>query len=135
MATIRKDFHLTAAVADVWDALRDFYAVHERLAPGFVTALEKEAGARVLTFANGTTAREVLVGMDEDHRRLAYTIPSERFVHHSASAEVQPASDGGCRFIWITDVLPETIAPYISAQMDEGVKAMKKAFQVTKIIA
>lgn len=123
MATIRKDFRLNAPIEDVWDALRDFYAVHERLAPGFLTALEKEPGARVLTFANGSVAREVLVAIDDDNRRLVYTIPSERLTYHGASAQIFP--DGaGCRFVWITDLLPDAMAPYIGAQMDEGVAAM-----------
>lgn len=129
MATIRKDFHLSNALEDVWDALRDFYAVHERLAPGFVTALEKEDGARLLTFANGAVAREVLVGIDDDNRRLAYTIPSERLTYHGATAQLFEDAKGGCRFVWITDVLPDDMAPYISAQMDEGVKAMVTAFR------
>src|SRR5690242_294649 len=45
MASIRKEFHLNVSAEEVWDALRDFYAVHERLAPGFLTALEKQPGA------------------------------------------------------------------------------------------
>lgn len=128
MATIRKDFHLNAAPEDVWDALRDFYAVHERLAPGFLTALEKQPGARVVTFANGSVAREVLVSIDDDHRRLVYTIPSDRLEYHGASAQVFP-EEKGSRFVWITDLLPDAMAPYISAQMDEGVKAMTKALE------
>ena len=32
-----------------------------------------------------------------------------------------------CRLIWLTDVLPHEIAPYISSQMDLGVAAMQKA--------
>ncbi len=129
MATIRKDFHLNVRIEDVWDALRDFYAVHERLAPGFVTALEKEPGARLITFANGSVAREVLVSIDDDTRRIAYTIPSERLKHHSASAQVTADGKHGCRFIWITDLLPDEMAPYISQQMDAGVTAMKAALE------
>jgi hypothetical protein len=123
MATIRKEFHLNASIEDVWDALRDFHAVHERLAPGFLVALEREPGARVVTFANGSVAREVLVSIEEDQRRLVYTIPSERLQYHGASAQVFPEASG-CRFVWITDLLPDAMAPYVSAQMDEGVKAM-----------
>ena len=129
MASIRKEFHLNAAIEDVWDALRDFYAVHERLAPGFLTALERQPGARVLTFANGSVAREVLVSIDDDHRRLVYTIPSDRLEYHGASAHALPDGKAGCRFVWITDVLPDAMAPHISAQMDEGVKAMVKALE------
>jgi hypothetical protein len=36
-------------------------------------------------------------------------------------------SDGRTRFVWITDVLPNEIAPYIDAQMDQGALAMQKA--------
>ena len=107
MASIRKEFHLNASVEEVWDALRDFYAVHERLAPGFLIALEREPGARVLTFFDGSVAREVLVSIDDEHRRLVYTIPSERLSYHGASAQV--FADGkGCRFVWITGPRPES---------------------------
>lgn len=124
MASIVKDFHLSLAAEEVWDALRDFYAVHERLAPGFLTALQKEPGARVLTFANGSVAREVLVSIDDDNRRIVYTIAGDRLQYHGASAQV--FADGeGCRFVWITDLLPDAMAPYVSGQMDEGIKAMK----------
>jgi carbon monoxide dehydrogenase subunit G len=132
MAIVRKEFHLNAPIEEVWDALRDFYAVHERLAPGFLTALEKEPGARVVTFANGSVAREVLVGLDEDHRRLVYTIQSERLAYHGASAQLFPDGKAGCRFVWITDVLPDAMAPYISAQMDEGAAVMARTLEEGK---
>ena len=128
MASIRKEFHLNAPTEEVWDALRDFYAVHERLAPGFLIALEREPGARVLTFFDGSVAREVLVSIDDEHRRLVYTIPSERLTYHGASAQVF-ADEKGCRFVWITDLLPDAVATHISGQMDEGVKAMKAKFE------
>jgi hypothetical protein len=31
--------------------------------------------------------------------------------------------------VWITDLLPDAVAPYICGQMDEGVKAMKAALE------
>jgi hypothetical protein len=134
MASIRKEFHLNVPAEEVWDALRDFYAVQERLAPGFLTALQREPGARVLTFFDGSVAREILVSVDDEQRRLVYTIPSERLQYHGASAQV--FADGkGCRFVWITDLLPDAIAPYISGQMDEGVKAMKAKLQAAQAAA
>lgn len=130
MATIRKEFSLNVGVEQVWDALRDFGAVHERLATGFVVDTRLDGDTRVVTFANGTIARETLVAMDEDGRRLAYMIRSEKLTHHNASAQVFEHGDGVCRFVWITDVLPDGIAPYISSQMDLGIDAMKKKFAV-----
>jgi len=129
MATIRKEFSLHRNAEQVWDALRDFPAVHERLAPGFVIDTKMDGDTRVVTFANGSVARETLVTIDEDNRRLAYMIRSERLTHHNASAQVFALGGDECRFVWITDVLPDEIAPYISTQMDLGVEAMKKAFE------
>jgi carbon monoxide dehydrogenase subunit G len=127
MATIKKEFTLDADPARVWDALRDFGALHERLVPGFVTETELDGDTRVVTFANGSVAREDLVTIDDADRRLAYRIKSERLAHHSASAQV--FADGArSRFVWITDVLPADIAPYIGAQMDQGVEAMRRTF-------
>jgi hypothetical protein len=41
MATVTKEFFIGASPDKVWDARRDFHAVHMRVAPGFLTgALE-----------------------------------------------------------------------------------------------
>ena len=36
-------------------------------------------------------------------------------------------SDGRSRFVWIADVLPNEVAPYMNSQMDLGASAMQKA--------
>lgn len=126
MASICKDIDIAAPAERVWDALADFYAVHTRVAPGFLTDLQVEDGARVVTFANGSVAREVLVSCDHDRRRLVYTIPSERMTAHSASVQVFDRDAGHCRVLWITDVLPDDLAPYIDGQMTAGAEVMRK---------
>lgn len=128
MATITKTVSLAAPAPDVWDALADFGALHRRLVPDFVTACTFDGQARDITFANGASARELLVTSDGERRRLVYAIsPNERVKHYSASAEV--SDDGnGARLTWTVDLLPNEIAPYVSGQMDLGVAAMQKAF-------
>jgi hypothetical protein len=127
MASIQKDIIIDANPGDVCDALRDFGALHTRLVPGFVTDTKLDGDARIVTFGNGTVAREILVDCDDSKRRLAYAIISERIRQHSASAQVFDAADGRTRFVWTADVLPNEIAPYMDAQMDLGVLAMQKA--------
>ena len=127
MASIHKEILIDASPDHVWDALRDFGAVHTRLAPGFVLDTRLDGDARIVTFANGTVAREILVDCDDAKRRLAYAIVSERLKQHSASAQVFAESDGRTRFVWIADVLPNEVAPYMDAQMDLGMHAMQKA--------
>ena len=127
MASIHKEIMISAPASEVWDAVRDFGALHTRLAPGFVLDTRLDGEARIVTFANGTIARELLVDCDETRRRLAYAVVSERLTQHSASIEIVADGDSRCRMIWLTDVLPHEIAPYVRAQMDQGALAVQSA--------
>jgi hypothetical protein len=128
MASIHKDISLDAHPDEVWSAVRDFGAVHTRLAPGFVTDTRLDGDTRIVTFANGNVVREQLVDCDEARRRLVYAIANERVSHYSASAQVLPDGETRSRLIWIVDVLPNEIAPYVEGQMDLGARAMQKTF-------
>jgi hypothetical protein len=129
MASIQKEFTVASSAHDVWDAVRDFGAVHSRLAPGFVTDAVMDGDSRLVTFSNGTTAREILVDCDDTKRRLVYAVISERIRQHSASVQILENGDGRSQFIWTVDVLPNEIAPYISGQMDLSIAAMKKKLE------
>jgi len=128
MTSICKDIPLDAPAVEVWDAVADFGALHTRLVPGFVVDTKLEDSARIVTFANDTVVRELLVDCDHARQRLAYAIVSERVKHYNGSVEIVPDGEARCRVKWIVDVLPHEIAPYISSQMDLGVSAMQKAF-------
>lgn len=125
MASIYKDIPIDARAEDVWAAVADFGAVH-KLAPGFVTDARLDGDARIVTFHNGTVARELLVDCDDARRRLVYAIIGERVKHYSASVQVIADGEARTRMIWIVDVLPNEIATYISGQMDQGILAMQK---------
>jgi len=70
---------------------------------------------------------ESLRNLDDARRRLVYAAVSERVKQHSASVQVTADGEGRARLIWIVDVLPNEIAPYIDAQMDQAALAMQKA--------
>src|SRR5689334_20108979 len=124
MSTLRETLRLRAPAAAVWDAVRDVGEVHRRLVPGFVTEARMEGGARVLTFVNGTTAREEIVSVDDTARRLAYAIPKGRFVHYQGTVEVE--EDGaGSRLVWTVDLLPDEYAEGIRAMMRQGAEVMR----------
>ena len=130
MASIQKDIPVRAHPDAVWDAVRDFGAVHRRLGPGFAIDCRLDGDARIVTFHNGNVAREELVDCDAARRRLVYAILGNELVKHY-NASVQVFADGEARsgIIWIVDVLPNEIAPYISGQMDLAVAAMQKALE------
>jgi Polyketide cyclase / dehydrase and lipid transport len=126
MASIHKDIFIDATPDDVWDAVRDFGALHTRLVPGFVLDTKLDGDARIVSFANGTSARELLVDSDDARKRLVYAVITERVKQHSASVQVIPDGDNRSRLLWIVDVLPHEIASYIDAQMDQAAIAMQK---------
>lgn len=129
MASIRKTVELNVPLAKVWDALADFHNVHTRLAPGFVTDSKPDGDTRIVTFANGTEARERLITSDAAMHRLVYAISNERLTHYSASAEVIPTGDKTCRFIWTVDLSPDAMAPYVDGQMTTATGLMKAALE------
>lgn len=128
MASIHNDVLLPVPARDVWDAVRDLGALHQRLVPGFVTACTLDSDARIVTFANGSVAREVLVDCDEARQRLVYAINSERLKHYSASVQVIADGEASCRLVWIIDMLPNELAPYVQGQTREAVAATHRAF-------
>ncbi len=129
MASLHKDIPLDAHPDDVWSAVRDFGALHTRLVPGFVTDTRLDGDARIVTFANGSVAREQLVDCDEARRRLVYAIANERMSHYSASVQVLADGDARSRLVWTVDLLPHEIAPYVDGQMDQAALAMRKTFR------
>jgi hypothetical protein len=128
MASIHKEILIEARPESVWDAVRDVGAVHERLAPGFVVDTRLEEGARVVTFANGLVARELIVDVDDAARRLVWAVVDGRPTHHNGSIQIFP-HNGGCRLVWIADLLPHELAKPIGAMMQHGMDAMKKKLE------
>ena len=129
MASIRNEIALRASPERVWDAVRDFGAVHQRVAPGFLTDGKLEGNdVRVVTFANGAVARETLVSSDDMSRRLVYAIMDQRFKHYSASVQVLGEGEGS-RVIWIIDLLPDDLAGYVTQMAQQGATAMKTALE------
>jgi carbon monoxide dehydrogenase subunit G len=128
MATLRQIIDLPSPADVVWDAVRDVGAVHRRLVPGFVTDVRLEEGARIVTFANGATAREEIVSVDDVARRLAYAIPRGRFLHYQATVEVH--DDGaGSRLTWTIDLLPDEYADGVRTMMRQGTDAICATLQ------
>ncbi len=79
-----------------------------------------------MTFANGVVARELIVDIDDQSRRLVWTVVGGRMTHHNASAQVLAEPQGGSRFVWIADLLPDQVAPAIAQMMEQGIAAIKR---------
>ena len=132
MATIRREVHIDARPETAWEALRDVGALHTRLVPGFVVDTRLEDGARVVTFGNGMVARELIVAVDDDARRLVWSVVGGPMTHHNGSAQVFPDGATGCRFVWIADLLPNEVAPAIGAMMEQGIAVVRETLERTE---
>src|SRR5215212_9804261 len=109
MASIRKEIVVDSRPEDVWAAVRDVRAVHQRLVPGRILATRLEGDERILTFENGREIRELIVDIDDQSRRLAYAVIEGDQLglrHHHATFQVFSEGSDGSRPVWVTDVLP-----------------------------
>jgi hypothetical protein len=135
MTMIRRTFTVTAAPDEAWGVFRDIGAVHTRLAPGFVTdTVVLAPDKRRVTFANGAIVTEQIVSVDDDARRLAYTILERAAEHHHASLEVLP-SDDGATIVWTTDVMRGPVAETFRATMVAAVPVITAALSGSTVSA
>jgi uncharacterized protein YndB with AHSA1/START domain len=131
MASIRKERLIDASPDAVWEALRDWGALHQRLAPGFALDTRLDGGDRIVTFFNGSVLRERLVDLDEDAHRLVWSIADGPYTHHNGSAQVFSAGHGQARFVWIADLLPNELADSTAALMEQGIEVVKRTLDAT----
>ncbi|MBV9228838.1 MAG: SRPBCC family protein [Chloroflexi bacterium] len=132
MASICKEILIEARPEDVWAAVRDFGAVHQRLVPGILVDARLEGDGRVVTFASGAVARELLVDVDDEARRLAYAVVEGRLgiTHHNSSIQVFADGEDRSRLVWITDVLPHDLATPVRDLVEQGASVMKQTLEV-----
>ena len=130
MPTIHHEIEIAAAPEQIWDAACDVGALHTRLVPGFVVDTEMLADAvtptRRVTFAGGVTADEVIVAIDQERRRLVWSVLGVE--HHNGALQVF-AAPGGARVTWTADALPAAFAERIAPMMAAGLQRMKAHFE------
>jgi len=130
MASIHREIQVEVPAERVWDAIRDVGAIHTRLAPGFVVDTRLEAGARVVTFGSGVVARELIIDVNDDARRLAWSVVGGKMTHHNASLQVFADGERRSRVVWIADLLPNELAGYIAGMIEQGMAVMKKTLEL-----
>jgi len=129
MATIRKEILIETTPEAAWDALRDIGALHTRLVAGFVTDTKLEGNVRTVTFGNGNVVREEIISVDPAQKRVAWAIVGQAFHHYNGAAQIFAHDKGGVRVVWITDLLPDSMAAAIDSAMTNGIAAMKKTLE------
>jgi carbon monoxide dehydrogenase subunit G len=129
MASIRKEFLIDALPETVWAALRDIGALHLRLVPGFVVDCRLEGDARIVTFANGMVAREIIVDLDDNAHRPVWSATGGELRHYNASMQIFAQGPYRTRAVWIADLLPHELAAPNGAMIEQGAQAMKQKLE------
>lgn len=126
MASIHEQLPVEVEPGKAWAALRQVGRAHELFAPVLVDS-RLDGDTRTVRFANGLVARERILDVDEERRRVAYTVlDAPGLTYHHASMQVVEDGSGRCVFVWITDFLPEEAGASISQLIEQGAQALKK---------
>lgn len=65
--------------------------------------------------------------LDDESRRLVYSVTGGTAAHHNASFQVFPTAEGRhTSLVWITDILPDTIAGPFTAMIEAGSTVIKR---------
>lgn len=125
MASIQKELIIEVDAGRVWSVLRDVAHV-DRLCAGVLTGARLDGDVRTVTFANGLVVPERIIGIDDARQRVVYSVLDQPFQHHSASMQVLPEEGERCRFIWISDFLPNSLVEMVSPLVEDGARVMKQ---------
>ena len=128
MATLHNSVLINAAPDAIWDAARDIGALHKRLVPGFVVDTKLDGDARIVTFGNGMVAREPIISVDDERKRLAWSAEGGQTKHYNAVLQVF-AQGSGSRVEWTTDLLPNEMASPIQAMQEQALAIMKRTLE------
>lgn len=129
MTSIHRETLIDACPDDVWSALRDWGALHERLVPGFVADTRLDGDDRIVTFGSGLVVRERLIALDDDVRRLVWSVIDGPYTHHNGAAQVFAEDNGKTRFVWTADLLPDELAESTGAAMTLGTATVRKTLE------
>ena len=125
MASIHREAELNVDATRAWAALRAVGDAHKLFAPVLVDG-ELDGDTRTVRFANGMVVHERILDVDEERRRVAYTVlDAPGITFHHASMQIVDAGPGRCRFVWITDLLPAEARDAVAPLVEEGTRALQ----------
>jgi hypothetical protein len=131
MASIRKTLDIAVPAATAWAALRQLDQTHRLFAP-VLTDSRIEQDIRTVTFNGGMTVLERIIDVNDEGRRIAYTVIGRGFDHHNASMEILELDAESCRFVWVTDLLPAERAALVQPLVEQGSAALKRNLEAGK---
>jgi hypothetical protein len=126
VATIRIDAPLPAAPADVWHLIRD--AGNLSWWPG-VQSSELRDMTRWVTLTTGAVLEEPVITIDDELRRLQYTIVGPPLNAEFCTFTVDVLDfDGRTLLVYSCDVKPDALAAMLKPALDAAVASLRNRF-------
>lgn len=123
MAGITKTIPAAAGSKVAWKKISDIGAVDKLV--DMIASCSLDGDVRTCTLPDGQTIKERVITVDEDVKRVVYTVtegplPME---FHCASVQVVE-EDNQTNVVWIVDVKPDELAAPLSEMMDGAAQSM-----------
>ena len=118
MTTIHREFPIGSTVDAAWAKLSDVGNVHEMLS--ILTDTTVNGDKRVCGVVGGGRIEELILSIDDDRHRVAYSVlsaPGADLEFHAASMSLEAAGDAA-KFVWTTDLKPDEAANQIAEIID-----------------
>ena len=127
MPTIYRETRINAPVDDVWSALEDVGAINRLI--DFLGEVDVDGDQRTCELGDQGVLKELIVSVDSELRRVAYSIRESPFgfSHHSASMQAVPEGDG-TKFVWWTDFQPAEVEWPLTEAIDGSLASIERSF-------
>lgn len=126
MASITRQVNLAADLDTAWKAVADVGAINKLIT--FLGEVSFDGERRRCSLGDGGVLDELIVAVDEDTHRVAYSIKDSPFgfTHHHAVMQVLP-NGSGSQLVWTTDFKPDAVAGPLSEALDASVTSIQDA--------
>ena len=134
MASIHKEVEVAVRPDKAWTALRQVGEAHHLFAP-VLAGCELNGDTRTARFTSGMVVLERILDVDEDRRRVAYTVlDAPGMTFHHASMQILDAPGGHALFVWDTDYLPHEAGPALAPLIEQGATALKRNLEASPVV-
>ena len=130
MASINVKTTLAVSPDELWSVVKDVGGISNLL--GVITDSSLDGDQRSCTMGDGGELSETILGIDDNNRRVAYTITASPFPieAHAASMQVSDAGGGKSTFQWITDITPDALAEPFTDLMNGELSGLEERYGV-----
>lgn len=126
MASIVKTIPATAGADAAWQKISDVGAVDQLV--DMIQSCSLDGDTRTCGFPDGQMVKERIISVDQDNKRIAYSVTDGPMPVEFHLAGVQVVEQGeSASVVWTVDIKPDELATPMSELMDVAAQSMAAA--------